>query len=344
MMVIMNKYFLLFLLLAGCLISGCRQKQYPLDRFSGLAQGSTYSIVFENCINISPDELKREVDKIFHDFDMSLSVYNDSSIISKVNRNEEVILDTFFLAVINISSEISLHTDGAFDITVGPLVRAWGFGPDAHKNFDRSKLDSLKNLVGFRKISVRGNRLVKSSPGMKIDVNAIAQGYSADVLYRYFTGRGLRNFLIEIGGEVRVKGNKNGEGWKIGIDKPEDNNLSPGEKIQAIIKIKDKALATSGNYRKFYVENGIKYAHHIDPKTGYPTKNTLLSVTLIADDCATADGTATACFVMGVEKTIEFLHNNPELEAYLIYSDEKGNYVTWTTENLKKNIAKNSQD
>jgi FAD:protein FMN transferase len=338
-----NKIFLL--LLAFCsAITGCRHKQYSFDKIAGVAQGSTYSIVFENRIRIKPEELKKKVDKIFHDFDMSVSVYNDSSIISKVNRNEEVILDTFFLEILNRSRDISLLTDGAFDITVGPLVKAWGFGPDAHKNFDVSKLDSLMNLIGFKKISVKENHLIKSNPAMKIDVNAIAQGYSADVLYRYFSSLGLRDFLIEIGGEVRVRGDKNGAFWKIGIDKPEDSNMSPGEKLQAIIKFKDKALATSGNYRKFYVENGIKYSHTIDPKTGYPAKNRLLSATIIADDCATADGIATACMVIGMEKTIEFLNNNPQLDAYLIYSDDSGNFLTWISENLRNNITENTPE
>jgi FAD:protein FMN transferase len=322
--------------------AGCKQKHFAFDRITGFAQGSTYNIVYENRIKIRPAELKKQVEKILHDFDRSVSVYNDSSIISKVNRNEYVLLDTFFIDILNKSREISDLTDGAFDITVGPLVRAWGFGPDAHKNFDISKLDSLKNLVGYKKISVREGLLVKDIPGIKIDVNAIAQGYSSDVLYRYFSGLGLKNFVIEIGGEVRVRGDKNGDGWKIGIDKPEDGNNSPGEKLEAIIKLKDKALSTSGNYRKFYIEDGIKYSHEIDPKTGYPAKNRLLSASIIADDCATADGLATACMVLGVEKTIDFINNHPEFEAYLIFSDDQGNYETWATENLKINLTENN--
>ena len=304
-----------------------------------MAQGSTYSIVFENRIKIEAEVLKNEVEKIFHDFDMSLSLYNDSSIISRINRNEDVIVDTFFSEVFNKSREISEKTDGAFDITVGPLVKAWGFGPDAHKNFDVSKLDSLLKLIGYDKITIKNNRLVKSDPGICLDVNAIAQGYSADVLCRYFEGLGLKNFLIEVGGEIRAKGDKAGDYWRIGIDKPVDNNMSPGSNLQVIIKIKNKSMATSGNYRKFYIENGIKYSHEIDPKTGYPARNTLLSATIIANDCATADGFATACMVMGKDKTIELLNKTRELEAYLVYSDEEGNFKTWITKNLRKNIS-----
>jgi thiamine biosynthesis lipoprotein len=327
------------LLFFAYLTVGCKEKKSEFGTISGFTQGTTYSIVFENPGKFKPEKLKNSVEKIFHDFDMSLSLYNDSSIISRINRNEEVIIDTFFTEVFKRSKDISIMTDGAFDITVGPLVKAWGFGPDSHKNFNVSKLDSLMKLIGMEKVTIIDSHLIKSVPGISIDVNAIAQGYSADVLYSYFDGLGIMNFLIEIGGEVRVKGEKNGEYWKIGIDKPEDDNMSPGNNLQAIIRIKDKGLATSGNYRKFYVENGIKYSHTIDPKSGYPARNTLLSATIIANDCALADGIATACMVMGKDKTIEFLGKNTYLEAYLVFSDEKGNFKTWITENLKKNIV-----
>ena len=342
MLNIMNKNFLLILTLSATLTIGCKPKKIEFANISGMAQGSTYSIVIENPSKYNPVELKKSVERILHDFDMSVSVYNDSSVISKVNRNEDVILDTFFINVFNKSKEIFLISDGAFDITVGPLVKAWGFGPDAHKNFEVSKLDSLMKLIGFEKVKIVNNRIVKSVPGICLDVNAIAPGYSVDVICKYFKGLGMKNYLVEIGGEVRAVGDKNGTDWRIGIDRPEDNNMIPGDKLQAIIKIKSKALATSGNYRKFYIEDGVKYAHHINPKTGYPTKNTLLSISLIADECATADGTATACMVMGKDKTIEFLERHPELEAYLIYSDEEGNFRTRVSENLRKKISENS--
>jgi thiamine biosynthesis lipoprotein len=327
-------FFIIFVLAPGC-----KGKKHEIGNFTGFAQGTTYSIAYEDPDKYNPEKLKATVEKILRDFDLSLSLYNDSSVISKMNRNETVLADTFFINIFEKSRWVFLLTDGAFDITVGPLVKAWGFGPDSHKNFDASKLDSLMKLIGFDKVRLNGRRLVKSDPGICLDVNAIAQGYSVDVLYRYFTAIGMKNFLIEIGGEVRVSGNKNGDFWKIGIDKPEDNNMSPGDNLQAIISIKNKALATSGNYRKFYVENGIKYSHTIDPKTGYPSRNRLLSVTIIANDCATADGIATACMVMGKDKTLEFLNRNTELEAYLVYSDDTGNFKTWITENLRKNIA-----
>jgi thiamine biosynthesis lipoprotein len=327
---------LLFLILV---ISSCKEKKAVISNFSGFTQGTTYSIVYDNNKNISPEDLKLKVQKTLHDFDMSLSLYNDSSIISRLNRNEEVVPDSFFTEVFAKSVNISKMTDGAFDITVGPLVNAWGFGRDGHKNFTESKRDSLLKFVGIDKVSLINGRLVKSDPGVKLDVNAIAQGFSVDVICHLFDKLGIKNYLIEIGGEVRGKGTKAGELWRIGIDKPVDNNMSPGETLQAIIKISDKAIATSGNYRKFYIENGVKYSHHIDPKTGYTVKNTLLSVSIIADECAMADGVATGCLVMGKEKTIEFLGKHPEFEAYLIYSDDSGNFKTLISEKLKGRIS-----
>lgn len=327
-----------FILVISLFTLDCKEKNAVIDSFTGFIQGSTYSIVYENSIKMSSAGLRSEVEKLLHNFDLSLSVYNDSSIISRLNRNENVIPDSLFTGVFRKSALISAMTDGAFDITVSPLVRAWGFGPDAHKNFTEAKRDSLLQLVGMSKVSLVNGRLVKSDPRITLDVNAIAQGYSVDVVCRYLDKLGFRNYLVEIGGEVRSKGTKAGVAWRIGIDKPIDNNMSPGESLQAIVKLTDKALATSGNYRKFYIENGIKYSHEIDPRTGYPARNTLLSVSIIADDCATADGIATACMVMGKNKTVEFLRNHSEFEAYLVYSDEKGNFGTWISDKLKANI------
>jgi thiamine biosynthesis lipoprotein len=270
---------------------------------------------------------------------MSLSLYVDSSILSKVNRNEEVILDTYFTEAFRKSVEITKLTDGAFDITVGPLVKAWGFGPDEHKNMSETKRDSLLKLIGMDKVKIISGKVVKADPRINLDFNAIAQGYSVDVISKYFDGLGIESYLIEIGGEVRVKGDKGGVLWRIGIDKPIDNNMLPGNDLQAVISLKDRSLATSGNYRKFYIENGIKYSHTIDPRTGYPANNQLLSATIIADECATADGIATACMVMGKDRTIEFLGSHPEFEAFLVYSDDKGNFKTWMSENLKQFIS-----
>jgi len=334
----MKSNILIFAFLIPLLISSCRETA-TYDNFAGFVQGTTYSMVFENNGKLNPQDLKSEVEKILHDFDMSLSLYVDSSIVSRVNRNEDAIPDKYFTEAFNKSAEITELTEGAFDITVGPLVKAWGFGPDSQKNFSESKRDSLLKLVGMDKVKIEDGKVLKDDPGINLDFNAIAQGYSVDVISDFFNGRGIKSFLIEIGGEVRVKGDKQGVLWRIGIDRPEDNNNLPGNDLQAVISLKDRSLATSGNYRKFYVENGIKYSHTIDPRTGYPARNKLLSATIIANDCATADGIATACMVMGKEKAIDFIGFHPEFDAFLVFSDDSGNYQTWTTENLKRFIS-----
>ncbi len=314
-------------------------REVTYDNFAGFAQGTTYSIVFENNGKYQPATLKKDVEKILHEFDLSLSLYTDSSILTKVNRNEDVTADRYFSEAFSKSVAITRLTDGAFDITVGPLVKAWGFGPDSHKNFSESKRDSLLKLVGMEKVRMTDGKVIKADPDIKLDFNAIAQGYSVDVVCDYLSSAGLKNYLVEIGGEVRVRGDKQGLPWRIGIDRPEDNNNVPGNDLQAIISMKNRSLATSGNYRKFYVEDGVKYSHTIDPRTGYPARNQLLSATILADECATADGIATACMVFGKDKTIEFLNMHPEYDAFLVYSDDNGNYQTWATENLKGSVS-----
>ncbi|MFH0841108.1 MAG: FAD:protein FMN transferase [Bacteroidota bacterium] len=319
--------------------TSCRNSEPGFSSFNGFAQGTTYSVVFENSDKINLTNLRSEVENILHDFDMSLSLYQDSSILSRINRNESVKPDPYFVEAFNLSKKISGMTDGAFDLTVGPLVKAWGFGPDASRNFTESMRDSLLSLVGMDKVEIREGMLLKSDPRMNLDFNAIAQGYSVDVIFRYFNSLGIKRYLVEIGGEVRVSGDKRGVLWRIGIDRPVDNNMVPGEDLQAIISLKDRALATSGNYRKFYIENGIKYSHTIDPKTGYPAKNQLLSATILAGDCATADAVATACMVMGKEKAVDFLNLHNEFDAYFIFSDDKGSFRTWATKNLEEYIS-----
>jgi thiamine biosynthesis lipoprotein len=317
--------------------TGCKEKSV-YSNFNGFIQGTTYSVVYEYN-NIEPADLKQRVETILHEFDRSLSLYDDSSILSRINRNENTVPDSFFTEVFRKSVALSAMTDGAFDVTVGPLVKAWGFGPDARKSFTEARRDSLLDLIGMDKVSLLNGRVIKTDPDVSLDFNAIAQGFSVDVVSKFLDEQGIDNYLVEIGGEVRARGKKAGKNWRIGIDKPVDNNMSPGENLQAVIEISDRSLATSGNYRKFYVEDGVKYSHEIDPRTGYPAKNTLLSATILADDCATADAIATACMVKGVDNTLEFLKVHPEFEAYLIYSDESGNYKLWISEKLKEYIS-----
>ncbi|HLP74379.1 MAG TPA: FAD:protein FMN transferase [Bacteroidales bacterium] len=325
--------------LALSFLLSCTKLPPRIESFNGFAQGTTYSVVYDDNRKFEPSELREQVEKILRDFDMSLSLYKDSSILCRVNRNEDVKVDTYFTESFKKSLDIYRMTGGAFDITVGPLVRAWGFGPDEHRNFTERKRDSLLRLVGMDKISLRDGKVVKADTGIKLDFNAIAQGYSVDVVCDYLKSRGLKNYLVEIGGEVRAVGKKGDEKWRIGIDRPEENNFTPGEDLEAIISISDESLATSGNYRKFYVENGIKYSHTINPKTGYPAKNNLLSATILASDCGTADGIATACMVMGKENAVNFINEHPEFRAFFVYSDEKGNFRTWLSPELQKMIS-----
>ena len=324
-------------------LTGCKEEPPVIGRIEGFTQGTTYNIIYVDTTIIRPGVVSDDITGLLHSIDMSMSLYVDSSVISRINRNEDVTPDKYFIDVFNRSKEISSISSGAFDVTVGPLVEAWGFGPDEHRNFDKSKLDSLLNLVGYGKVDIRNGKVIKLNPGITIDFNAIAQGYSVDVVCDYFDKAGINNYLVEIGGEVRVKGRKEGKSWRIGIDRPFDNNLIPGADLQSVVSLEDKALATSGNYRKFYIENGVKYSHTIDPRTGYPSKNQLLSATIIADDCATADGLATACMVMGLEKAEDFINNLPGVEAYFIYSDVDGKFRTWMTEGMTDKIERVSR-
>lgn len=332
--------FTTLILIISFFLSSCKEKKAPVvEGFNGYAQGTTFSILYVDDKNFDPEDLKSRVEKILADFDMSLSLYKDSSILSRVNRNEDVVLDTYFTEAFEKSVHISALTSGAFDLTVGPLVKAWGFGPDERKNFSETRRDSLLQLVGMDKLRVEGGRLYKADPNVQLDFNAIAQGYSVDVISEFLHELGIANYLVEIGGEVRAGGTKLGEKWRIGIDRPKENNFTPGEDLEAIIRISDESLATSGNYRKFYIEDGIKYSHTIDPRTGYPAKNNLLSATIIASDCATADGIATACMVIGLDSSVRFIESHPDYLAFFIFSDEKGNFRTWTSPGLAEKIT-----
>ena len=200
-------------------------------------------------------------------------------------------------------------------------------------------IDSLLHFVGYKMLKLEGNKIIKTKPQIMLDFNAIAQGYSVDVLADYLESKGHKNYLVELGGELKAKGKKNNEDWKVGIDQPSEMQQSVERKLEAIINLNNKALATSGNYRKFYEEGGQKFSHIIDPRTGYPAKQNLLSATVIADDCITADAYATAFMIMGLERSKEFLADNKDLnlEVYFIY-DENGNWKTYASETLKKLI------
>ncbi len=306
-------------------------------KIEGPAQGSSYHITYFDKQN---RDFQPEIEKILQDFDLSVSTYNPASIISKINSNQKnVVVDKYFIACFNKAKEIWKNTEGAFDPTVYPLVNAWGFGPGKKQKIEQTKIDSILKFVGFNLIQLKGNKVIKKDPRVALDFNAFAQGYSVDVISEFLNSKGIASYIVEIGGEVYAKGKKpNGDNWQVGIEKPIDNTEGQNP-LKAIVKLENMATSTSGNYRKFFIENGIRYGHHIDPKTGYPTKNNLLSATLFASACISSDANATGVLVMGLEKAKEFLKVHTELQAYLIYSDDKGNYHVYETPGLKSIVS-----
>ncbi len=330
--------FIWLSIFTALLLISCQTKKSEYLKITGFAQGTTYHITYENSKN---EDYSSDIDSILKAFDKSLSIYDSTSIISRINNDDPVVeADDWFVEVFNKSDEVNVISGGAFDITVGPVVKAWGFANGPVAKHDTAHIDSLMQYVGMDKVKLEGRKVIKKYPGVKIDVNAIAQGYSVDVVCDFFKSKGIKNYLIEIGGEVRGKGtNAKDQFWRIGIDRPSDGNMSPGNELQAIIEINDKSLATSGNYRKFFVENGVKYAHTIDPKTGFPARNTLLSATVVCDDCITADAYATAFMVLGIEKSKELFSKLPDVEVYFVYSNQQGEYEVFFSEGMKKMIV-----
>jgi thiamine biosynthesis lipoprotein len=321
------------------LLSGCHDgNQGAWIKISGYTQGTTYNLTYQD-----PDstDYQEQLEALLADFDQSLSNYVPTSIVSRMNQGiPGVKADKYFRNCFQAAAEVYRATDGAFDITVAPIVNAWGFGFTERARVDSALIDSLLQFVGMDKVSLRGDTLVREEEGIMLDMNAIAQGYAVDVLSEFFDSRGLRNYLVEIGGEVRTSGkNRFGLDWRVGVDKPIDGLQLPGVQMQAIIQISGKSLATSGNYRRFYVEGGIKYSHTIDPSTGYPVQHGLLSTTVVAGDCMRADAYATAFMVMGYEKARRFLEEHKGLDAYLIFNDQEGEYRVWYTEGMKAMLS-----
>lgn len=332
----MKSHLFLILITAAALVTACGDEGDQFFSFSGSTQGTTYLVTCESVPGSDPGEIRDGVEELLQRFDYSLSTYNPASLLSAVNSNRDTVVDKNFIDVFHRAKEIWEMSDGLFDITAGPLVNAWGFGPDAIKRFDESRLDSLMELVGMEKVTVTDGRVVKQYPGMFIDMNAIAQGYSVDLISQYLESAGASNFLVEVGGEVFARGKRGMRRWRVGVDKPTDNNMVAGSDLQAVIELEDRALATSGNYRRFYEEGGVKYSHTIDPTTGYPVRHQLLSATILADDCMTADAFATACMAGGLEKAVEMIGKYPFLEGYLVYSDESGNFLVWMSEPVRE--------
>lgn len=302
----------------------------------GFIYGTMYHIVYE-----SPEgkDFQAEINDRLNDYNLIFSTYEKESIISKINNNERVNLDPLFVECFNRSMEISEITKGAFDITAGPLVNAWGFGPEDKRKMTTEVIDSLKAITGYQKIALKDGRIFKDNPNMKLDMSAVAKGFTCDLTAEFLEKKGCENYMIEIGGEVVALGkNESGRDWTIGISKPDDNEFFSQNELQAKIKLPENAMATSGNYRNFYVENGKKYAHTIDPKTGYPVEHSLLSATVLANDCMTADAFATAFMVMGLEKSIALSKELEKLKVYFIYANEAGENSIYMSENFKQHL------
>ncbi|MCB9189326.1 MAG: FAD:protein FMN transferase [Flavobacteriales bacterium] len=313
----------------------------------GEAQGTTYSIIYE-AGKIDPIEVKSSVDSILSAYDLQNSIYKPGSLISLLNDSWEssFSLDSFpennyFQTCFNVSKEVHQLTDGAFNPAVYPLVSYWGFHKaDFNYEPDSLEIKNLLKLIDFSNSNFRleNDAIVRSNPESKIDFNALAQGHSVDVLANYLEDLGSENYMIELGGEIKCKGNNPDKNlWRVGIDKPIENS-DPGENgFQFIASLTNISLATSGNYRKYYEIDGQKYSHTIDPITGYPAKQNLLSVTVLSPDCVYADAFATAFMVMGLESSLNFIHNHEELglHAYFIY-DENGAIQTKMTEGFEK--------
>ncbi|MDR0995810.1 MAG: FAD:protein FMN transferase [Tannerella sp.] len=317
------------------MLSGCKEKQYYED--TGSVFHTLYHIKYE-----STRDLSQEISDELQAFDLSLNPFNKASIIAKVNRNEPVAVDDWFTTVFRKAEEIARLSGGAFDPTVAPLVNLWGFGFSKMDSVTPQMVDSIRNLVGYQKIHLDGRKIVKDDPRVMLDFSAIAKGYASDVIGQLLERHGVKNYMVEIGGEIAMRGkNQEGECWRIGINKPADD---PNGTDQAIVDIltpcRTCGIATSGDYRNFYVKDGKRYAHTINPHTGYPAAQNILSSTVVANDCMTADGYATTFMVLGEEKAVALAKTIPGLEYCFIYADSLGKHRTVYSKGLSSYLTK----
>ena len=329
------KFFVFVILTISLLTFGCHKEQ-KIVKFGGEAQGTYYAVTY---VDSDGRNFQDSIDVILKKFDSSCSIYKANSIISRFNNNDPTAkADEHFTTVFNKAMEVSKKSGGAFDITVGQLVRAWGFSIKGKMKMDSHKVDSLKQYVGYQKIKLVDGRIIKENPNIQLDYNALAQGFSSDVLGRFLESKGIKNYLIDVGGEVLGKGRKPDGGiWSVGIERPPSDSLQK-QQLEAIVTLDNRALSTSGNYRKYFIKDGVKYSHTIDPFTGYPVHHTLLAVSVLAENSISADAYCTAFLVMGKEKALEFIKHNSGIDAYFIYSDEKGTLKTQCSPGFKKII------
>lgn len=323
---------IVFLVVAMVLLS-CVSTERKLNIIEGNAIGTTYSIRY---LENSQKSFQSEIDSLIKAVNKSTSTYIPTSDISKINDGDStVVVDAYFKEIFKKSEKIYDETDGDFDPTIGILVNAWGFGPeDAIENLDSVKIKELLTYVGFDKVSIENGKIKKTHPEIYFDFNAIAKGFLVDVIGRMFERSGIDNYMVEIGGEIRARGvNQRGDLWKIAIENP---NFDGTRSFATTIQLDNESIATSGNYRKFRIDDsGKKYVHTINTKTGFATESNLLSASVISkSDCADVDGYATAFMAMGLENTQSFLEQYPDLKVFLIYVDEKGEINTFRSAGL----------
>ncbi|MBE6274216.1 MAG: FAD:protein FMN transferase [Bacteroides sp.] len=324
----------LLLLIVGTIV--ILKKQPPFRTNEGMVFGTIYKITYQH-----NDDLQNEIKAAMMEVDNSLSPYNPNSIITRINHNEDTVLNEHFLHVFNLAQQISAETEGAFDITVAPLVNAWGFGFKHSIDIDPNVIDSLRQFVGYQKIKLEDGKIVKEDARTMLDCSAIAKGYGVDRVARLLDQKGVQHYMVDIGGEVVLKGkNPRMKTWRIGINKPVEDSLSVNQELQTILEVSDVGMATSGNYRKFYYKDGKRYAHTIDPRVGTPVQHNILSATVIAKDCTTADAYATAFMVMGLEEAKAFCEAHPELHAYFICDGEGDSYEIFATPGMEKWMVK----
>lgn len=323
----MKKFYFIALLFT---IFSC-QKEYKNTKVSGPVFGTSYNIQF---YSEDGENYQKQFDSLFNVVNKSLSTYIPDSDISRINKNEDVDVDEHFKRVFKKSKEVYRFTEGAFDPTIGNVVNAWNFGADTNKFLtDSTTIDSLMKFVGLNKIGLKASKIIKQKTSY-LEFNAIAKGYGVDVIGEFLESKKITNYLVEIGGEIRVKGInlEKQSPWKVGLDEP---RFDGEQSVFKALELKDEAMATSGTYRKFKLdENGNRYAHIINTKTGYPTKTNVLSVSVIGPDCMTADAYATAFQAMGIEKVTKFLESHSELKAYFIYEDNDKTLKTLNLNNF----------
>ena len=323
-----------FLFIGLVLLVACGQQPKKMT-LEGLAQGSYYAVTY---YDEKGRDFHREVDSIFSAIDMSVNLWVDSSILCKVNRNEEVVPDKIFMDNFEIAQKAAQLSGGYFDPTVSPLVKAWGFSAKNGDSITPQLIDSLKALVDYRNIRIEDGKVIKSDPAMQLDFNAIAQGYTSDLIGAFLESQGIFNYLVDTGGEIMARGGKpDGSSWVVGIEKPAANWDSE-RVVQQRVELRDKGIVTSGSYRKYVERDGKRYSHCIDPVTGYPVEHNLLSATIIAETSVWADALASVCMVMGLERSLPIIQDMDGVEAYYIFVNDRGELETFATDgfNLMK--------